>query len=101
MYIRTLSEVGLSSPEAGLFYSRGGPISLLLLMGAFSSSEAGLSARGGPFYSRGGPIKLRAPEAGPWLDSHPLSGQGGIFDPPQVLGSYVCPTVGVYCLLAT
>jgi hypothetical protein len=32
---------------------------------------------------------------------YPLSGQGVIFDPPQVLGSYVGPTVGAYCLLAT
>ena len=29
------------------------------------------------------------------------SGQGVIFHPPQVLGSYVCPTAGAYRLLAT
>ena len=31
----------------------------------------------------------------------PLSGQGIILDHPQVLRSYVCPTIGMYCLLAT
>ena len=33
--------------------------------------------------------------------AHPRSGQGVRFDPPQVLGSYVRPTVGAYWLLAT
>jgi hypothetical protein len=36
-----------------------------------------------------------------WTYLYPLSGEGVIFDPPQVLGSYVCPTVGAYWLLAT
>jgi len=27
---------------------------------------------------------------------YPLSGEGVIFDPQQVVGAYVCPTVGAY-----
>ena len=43
------------------------------------------------------PLNHQGPSQRPM---HPLRGQEFIFDPPQVLGSYVCPTVGAYSLLA-
>ena len=48
-----------------------------------------------------GTASVRLHSRRPCLHSCLLTGQGGVFDPHQVLGPYVCPTVGAYWLLAT
>ena len=46
-------------------------------------------------------MSLHQPPSLPGYLAYFRGGQGVIFDPAQVLGSYVCPTVGAYWLLTT